>query len=94
MYQITDYTYKQAKKHGYAVKPSTNKGKKIDVYKKEQKIASVGALGMYDYPTYLNLEKQGKVPEGTAKKRRELYKKRHAKDLHAGAGRLANLLLW
>ena len=48
MYNITDYTYKQAKRLGVQVKPSTNKTKKIDVYKQGKKIASVGANGMND----------------------------------------------
>lgn len=52
-YTITNYTYKQAKKLGVTVKPSTNKTKKIDVYKKGKKIASVGALGMGDFPSYI-----------------------------------------
>lgn len=39
MYNITDYTRKQSKKLGVTVKPSTNKTKKIDVYKKNKKIA-------------------------------------------------------
>jgi hypothetical protein len=34
MYTITAYTYKQARRLGVTVKPSTNKTKKIDVYKK------------------------------------------------------------
>jgi hypothetical protein len=34
MYNITNYTYKKAKKLGVKIKPSTNKTKKIDVYKK------------------------------------------------------------
>ena len=53
VYHITNYTYKKAKKLGYTVKPSTNKTKKIDVYKKNKKIASVGANGMNYYPTYI-----------------------------------------
>jgi hypothetical protein len=53
MYQITDYTYQQAKKLGVEVKPSTDKKKKIDVIKNGNKIASVGAIGYNDYPTYI-----------------------------------------
>ena len=55
-YLITKYTYNKAKQLGVTVKHSTNKTKKIDVYKKikgkEHKVASVGAYGMNDYPTY------------------------------------------
>ena len=74
-YTITKYTYKQAKKLGLKVNPSTNKTKKIDVFKKGKKIASVGANGMNDYPTYMKL--QGVK---YAKTRRRLYKIRHEKD--------------
>ena len=55
-YSITKYTYNKAKQFGVLVKPSTNKTKKIDVYKKikgkEHKVASVGAYGMNDYPIF------------------------------------------
>jgi len=48
-YKITSYTKQQAKKLGVTVKPSTVKGKKLDVYnKKGEKVASIGALGMGD----------------------------------------------
>ena len=43
-YRITDYTKQQAKKLGVEVKPSKTKGKKIDVFKKVKKVASVGAM--------------------------------------------------
>jgi len=91
MYNITKYTYSQAKKLGLTVKPSTNKTKKIDVYKKNKKIASVGANGMNDYPTYI--KKRGLK---YAKTRRKLYKIRHNKDRHTklSNGWLADKLLW
>ncbi len=90
-YTITQYTYKQAKKLGLKVKPSTNKTKKIDVYKKGEKIASVGANGMNDYPTYMKLK-----GVKYAKTRRRLYKIRHDKDRHEKwtNGWLADKLLW
>jgi hypothetical protein len=91
MYKIKKYTYKKAKKLGLEVKPSTNKTKKIDVYKKGKKIAAVGAAGMNDYPTYI--EKKGL---NYAKTRRRLYKMRHEKDRHikGSHGWLADQLLW
>jgi hypothetical protein len=91
MYNITNYTYKQAKKLHVEVKPSTNKTKKIDVYKNKKKIASVGAYGMNDYPTYM--KKKGLK---YAKTRRRLYKQRHEKDRHIkwSNGWLADKLLW
>ena len=90
-YQITNYTLKKAKKLKVRVKPSTNPTKKIDVYKKGEKIASVGARGMNDFPTYI--KKNGLQ---YAKTRRRLYKMRHEKDRHAKwtRGWLADQLLW
>ena len=73
------------------VKPSTNKTKKIDVYKNTKKIASVGANGMNDYPTYIQTR-----GIKYAKTRRRLYRKRHEKDRHVklSNGWLADKLLW
>ena len=91
VYNITNYTYKQAKKLGLKVKPSTNKTKKIDVYRKGIKIASIGAYGMNDYPTYMKLN-----GFKYAKTRRRLYKIRHNKDrkIKGTNGWLADKLLW
>ena len=97
MYKITKYTLKKAKKLGLVVKPSTNKTKKIDIFKVDKKnktmkkIASVGAANMNDYPTYIN--KNGLV---YAKTRRRLYRIRHNKDRHVKGSRgwLADKLLW
>jgi hypothetical protein len=91
MYAITKYTYKKAKRLGLRVKPSSNKTKKIDVYKQDKKIASVGAYGMNDYPTYI--QKRGAK---YAKTRRRLYRQRHEKDRHIkwSRGWLADQLLW
>ena len=90
-YFITPYTLKKAKKLGLQVKPSTNKTKKIDVYKNDKKIASVGANGMNDFPTYI--KKNGLQ---YAKTRRRLYKIRHNRDRHIkwSNGWLADKLLW
>ena len=95
-YLIKPYTKKKAVKLGVEVKPSKSNGKKIDVFKKGEKIASIGAKGMKDYPTYLELEKAGKVEPGTAEKRRKLYKKRHKNDIGKkdSPGYFANQLLW
>lgn len=95
-YKITNYTKSKAKQLGVEVKPSKNKAKKIDVFKSGKKVASVGAKGMNDYPTYMELEKKNKVEKGTAKKRRRLYKIRHKKDkdIKGTAGYFADKLLW
>ena len=91
MYQITEYTRTQAKKIGVQVKHSTNPKKKIDVFKNGEKVASVGAAGMNDFPTYIN--KRGMK---YAKTRRRLYRIRHEKDRHVkgSAGYYADKLLW
>tara|TARA_R100000406_G_C3097450_1_gene121082 strand:- start:885 stop:1178 length:294 start_codon:yes stop_codon:yes gene_type:complete len=95
-YRIKQYTKNQAKKLGVEVKPSKTKGKKIDVFKKGKKIASVGAIGYKDYPTYMQLEKQGKVKKGTASERRKMYKIRHQNDrtVRGSNGFYADKLLW
>jgi hypothetical protein len=62
---------------GLIVRPSTNKRKKIDVYKNGKLVASIGAIGYNDYPTFLIKESQGIYPSGHAAKRRKQYKIRH-----------------
>ena len=90
-YHITKYTFNKAKKIGVTVKHSTNNTKKIDVFRNGKKIASVGARGMNDFPTYIN--KNGLK---FAKTRRRLYRIRHQKDRHikGSNGFLADKLLW
>ena len=90
-YSITNYTRSQAKKLGVVVKPSSVKGKKIDVFKNGEKIASVGALGYSDYPTYMKTKGKAYADE-----RRRLYKIRHAKDrnVKGSDGYYADKLLW
>ena len=73
-YRIKAYTYKQAKKFNVTVKPSKVKGKKIDVFKGDKKVASVGAIGYGDFPTFT--QTKGKE---YADERRRLYKIRHGK---------------
>ena len=91
MYKITDYTKTKARDLGVSVANSTNPKKKLDVYKSGEKVASIGAAGYNDYPTFLKL--YGKE---YADKRKTLYKKRHAKDLHIVGSNdwYANKLLW
>ena len=90
-YNIKQYTYDQAKKLGVQVKPSSVKSKKIDVFKDGKKVASVGALGMNDYPTYI--QTKGKEYADT---RRRLYKIRHEKTRGkvGSASYYADRLLW
>ena len=91
MYEITDYTKKQARILGVTVRPSTNPKKKIDVYKGDNKICSVGATGYGDYPTYVL--KNGQT---YAETKRRLYKLRHNKDrlVENSNGFYADKLLW
>jgi hypothetical protein len=91
LYTIKRYSYKQAKKLGVTIQPSTRKNKKIDVYKNNKKIASIGALGYGDYPTFM--ETEGMT---SAKNHRRKYKMRHEKDRHVlnSAGFYADKILW
>jgi len=91
MYQITNYTKEQAKKLGVEVKPSTNPKKKIDVFKNGSKVASVGATGYNDFPTF-----QEKCGKEFAEDKRRLYKLRHARDRNVPntPGYYADKLLW
>ena len=90
-YEIKQYTFDQAKKHGFEVKVSTNKKKKIDVYKDNVKIASIGDSRYKDYPTYI--QEKGL---DYAKVRRQLYHNRHKKNIEikGSNGWLSSILLW
>jgi hypothetical protein len=72
MYVITDYSKQQAKKLGVELRQSSNPKKKIDVYKNNEKIASIGATGYGDFPTWTKLK--GKT---YADEKRRLYRLRH-----------------
>ena len=77
MYSITQYSRDQARKLAVTIKPSTNKGKKIDVFDKDgKKLASIGAEGMSDYPTYMKTKGKQYADE-----RRRLYRIRHGKTM-------------
>jgi len=101
VYSITTYTKNKASQLGVIVKPSTRKGKKIDVFKKVKhkttgkiglfKVASIGALGMGDYPTFIRTK--GKE---YADKRRKAYRSRMAKNISVvgSNGYYAGKLLW
>lgn len=95
-YAITAYTRRRAAALGVEVKPSTRKGKKIDVFKNGKKVASIGALGMMDYPNFKKAEREGRVAAGTAERRRKAYKMRHRKDkdVYGTPGYYADKLLW
>lgn len=91
-YTIKKYSLEKAKKLGVVIKPSTVSGKKIDVFNsKGDKLASIGAIGYLDYPSYL--EKEGKK---VADAHRKSYKQRHEKDRHKTGtpGYYADQILW
>lgn len=90
-YKIKEYSYKQAEKLKVNIRPSTVKDKKIDVYKNNKKIASIGNVHYKDYPTYL--EEKGKE---YAIIRRKLYKNRHKNDINVknSKGWFSGKLLW
>lgn len=90
-YTITPYTKARAAKLGVTVKQSARSGKKLDVYKGGKKVASVGAVGYGDYPTFVKT--RGKA---FAAARRSAYKTRHQKDrrVKGTPGWYADQLLW
>lgn len=91
MYEITDYTKQRAKEYGVQVRPSTNKKKKIDVFRNGEKIASIGASGYGDYPSYIQ-----QYGNEYADERRRLYHIRHRRNIEqtGSPGFWAGVLLW
>lgn len=89
-YRISSYTRQKARQLHVEIRPSTRKGKKIDVYKNGKKVASVGAIGYNDFTTY------SKKSKSVAQERRRLYHIRHKKDSvkKGSAGYYASRLLW
>lgn len=72
----------RAKKLGYTVKPSTNKKKKLDVFKDGIKVATIGDIRYEDYLVHKD------------EKRRQLYHQRHGEYPVGTAGWLAARILW
>jgi hypothetical protein len=92
MYNISDYSYRQAQKLGVTIKPSTRKNKKIDVYNKNNEyIVSIGDIKYKDFSFYL--EDKGAV---YALDRSRYYKTRHKKNIKkvGSAGYYAANILW
>jgi hypothetical protein len=91
MYKITQYSKDQASKLGVTIKPSAKKNKKIDIYKDNEYITSIGDKRFGDFPSYVR--DKGKE---YANQRRDAYKKRHEKDRHikGTAGYYADMILW
>ena len=49
MYRITEYSKQKAKELDVEIKPSTRKHKKIDVYKNNKLVASIGDKRVMKY---------------------------------------------
>ena len=95
-YKIKERQRQAAKRLNVAIRPSSDKNKKLDVYKNGFLVARIGAAGYSDYASYLQEEKKGAVAPGTADKRRELYLIRQADNaIKAGTpGYYAAKILW
>ena len=91
MYHITNYSKQQAQKLGVDIKPSTRKNKKIDVYKNNKLVASIGDKNYLDFPNYVKLNGLA-----CAERKRSLYKMRHSKDRlkKNSPGFYADSILW
>jgi len=72
MYQIKPAQLSNAKAIGVTIKPSKVKNKKLDVFRNNKKVASIGDIRYGDYETY-------KLTKGLefANKRRKAYRARH-----------------
>ena len=65
MYQITNYTKEKANELGVKVVNSKNPKKKLDVVKDGKIVASVGAVGYNDYPTYMRKKEESCIRSET-----------------------------
>ena len=90
-YTITNYSKQKAKEYDVIIKPSKKKNKKIDIYKDNKLIASIGQKGYKDYGKFL--EEDGKEFADT---RRKLYKIRHQKNrnIKNTPGYWSDKILW
>lgn len=91
-YTIKAYSRERARNLGVTIRVSKNPKKKLDVYSKKtgKKVASIGAAGMGDYPTFRGVNKE------LGERRRRNYKTRHNKDRHkvGTPGYYADKILW
>ena len=90
MYKIKQYSKDRAKELGVKIVPSDNPKKKIDIYKDDEFIFSIGSIGYMDYPHYLEYGKD------IADKHKKNYYIRHAKDIKkvGSKGWYAAMILW
>ena len=89
-YKIKSRQLKNAKKLGVTIKSSRLKTKKLDVFKDDKKIVSIGSLPYTDYSTMLLKNKD------LAEKKRKAYKARHQKNrkVIGSRGYYADKILW
>jgi phage gp16-like protein len=85
-YKIKPYHLEQAKRLGVTIKPSSKKFYKLDIYKDNEYLTSIGDKRYLDYMLYMEID-----PE-LAEKRRKLYWNRHKKD--GLREKLAREILW
>ena len=90
-YKITEYSFNKAKLLNLVIKVSTNPSKKIDVYKDNKFIGSIGDSHYQDYPNYLKI--YGQI---YADNKKNLYHARHRRnaDVIYSKQWLALNLLW
>lgn len=72
----------RARAFGYEVRASLKRGKKLDVYKNGDKVASIGDIRYQDFLTHKDT------------RRRRLYHARHKGYAPGTAGWLAKKILW
>ena len=89
-YKLRKQHFTEAKRLGVEIKPSTNKGKKIDVLRPDDKKVSIGAMGYKDYLMYKDEDDE------LADVKRDAYHARHdCKNKKKGtAGYYACGILW
>lgn len=83
--------FKNAKALGVEIKPSKTKGKKLDIFRDEIKVATIGDLKYNDYRSYI--KKDGLE---FANERKRLYRIRHGSDMNkvGTPSFYANKILW
>jgi len=90
-YRPTKRQKQNAKKLGITIKASINPKKKLDVFKNDKKICSIGAMGYMDYELY-----RKNYSIGYAAERKRLYKIRNEKYRHikGSPAYYADQILW
>ena len=90
-YKILNAQKLNSKKLGVVIKPSKNASKKIDVFKNDKKVATIGDVNYGDYHTYIKTKGRE-----FAVKRKTAYKARHSKTMGkvGSASYYANKIIW